>query len=106
MLDYLFSDRQFTFLWVQIIFGMLIPAVLLMARPSSAAISGLLAVIGVFFLRYNLIMAGQEMPLTGRVLGYAEHEPLMWVIFAMALVAVGFLIMVIPKVMGACSKEL
>lgn len=105
MLNYLFSNRQFTFLWVQILLGMLFPAVILCVRPGAVAVSGSLAVIGVFFIRYNMIMAGQEIPLTGRVFGYTEHEPLMWVIFFIALMVVGFLITVIPKAMEFFAKK-
>ncbi|HVJ49718.1 NrfD/PsrC family molybdoenzyme membrane anchor subunit [Desulfitobacterium sp.] len=108
MLGDLFGMHQFTFLWLQLIIGMILPTVMLMVstKPNTVAFSGVLSLVGVFFLRYNLVTAGQEMPLTGRVFGYAEQEPLMWGAFVLALGVVVLLTIIVPKFMESLAQRI
>ena len=68
------GDKMFSFVILQIGMGMVLPIVLLLVSKSKTmmGISSILSLIGVFALRYNMIIGGQEMPRTGQMMRTLE----------------------------------
>lgn len=64
------GDKMFSFVILQIGIGMLLPVVLLLIGKSRAVVglSSLLSIFGVFMLRYNIIIGGQDLPRTGQMM--------------------------------------
>jgi formate-dependent nitrite reductase membrane component NrfD len=90
--------RSFSFLGVQIILGTVIPlAIVVFAHRSRAAlgVAGLLSLVGVMALRYNFVIAGQELPAQGTLMNALEGGGAVWAYTAALLalsVALGYLI--------------
>lgn len=106
-LKILFSMHPITFVGIQIILGMIVPLVLLSEskKPNMIPFAGLLSMIGVFFIRYNMVIAGQELPQTGTIMAYPENSMLMWGVFVIALVLAGLCIAFIPTIFESILKK-
>lgn len=95
------GPKQFSFVFVQLIIGMLVPlAILLLSKRSTKAlgISGLLSLIGVFALRYNIVAGGEELPLSGTLM-YSFGETSTWIIVSVLLMLAAVLILFLPGIL-------
>lgn len=93
------GDRMVSFLVVQIAIGMVLPLILLFVSHSKMVmgISSILSLIGVFALRFNIIVGGQELPQTGGMMKVMEgaHG---WTVTAIFLTLSAVLILFLPAV--------
>jgi molybdopterin-containing oxidoreductase family membrane subunit len=59
----------FNFWFLEVLIGMLIPVLILLNRrtrtPFGVMAAGLLCTVGIFFMRYDLVVAGQLVPMRG-----------------------------------------
>lgn len=97
----LFGARQFSFIGVQIIAGTLLPLVIILfAHRSNAAlgIAGLLSLIGIMALRYNVVIAGQELPVQGAFMNTLEDGNIVWFYTALLLAMAVALCYILPRV--------
>lgn len=95
----LLHQESFSFLWLENIMGLLLPFLLLLYRPlaerKAATISAsVLVVLGVFLMRYNLVVDGQKLPLAGNTL-LQYHASSTEVTSALILALIGMAAMVI-----------
>lgn len=101
---FLAGPRQFTFLWVQVVLGLVAPLILLLipaVRRSDtlATLPALLSIVGVFALRYNFVVGGGEIPLTSHMLNRSATSASEWGVTG-ALVALGLiLVAAVPAIM-------
>ena|GEM_PF-537701 len=94
------GQKQFSFVFVQVIIGMLVPlAILLLSKRSAKAlgISGVLSLIGVFALRYNIVAGGEELPLSGTLM-YTFGETSAWIAVSVLLILAAILILILPGI--------
>lgn len=95
--------RSFSFLGIQIVLGTIIPlAIVAFAHRSSAAlgVAGFLSLVGVMALRYNFVIAGQELPAQGTLLNTLEGGGAVWAYVAALLALGGVLGWVLPNLLG------
>ncbi|KLU60324.1 polysulfide reductase, NrfD [Peptococcaceae bacterium CEB3] len=99
LLKVFFGPLQPTFLWLQLVIGLILPMVVLLKGKGEAAVSlaGAGTIIGVFFLRYNWVIGGQILPQSGNVYNYQEQSAYTWAVFVFALAVAGVLALLIPK---------
>ena len=102
---FLIGARQFSFLWLQVGLGMVLPVILLILASVGrmgglAILAGLLSLMGVFALRYNLVIGGGEIPLTGEVLNYAHASPAIWTTFGVLAGLAAILALVMPGLLN------
>ncbi len=100
--------RQFSFLGVQIVLGTFVPlAIVVFARRSSAAlgVAGLLSLVGVMALRYNFVIAGQELPAQGTLLNTLEGSGAVWAYTAALLALAVVLGYAVPGFLGKYCKN-
>ena len=91
------GTKQLSFVVIQLILGMALPLlILILSKRSTKAlgISGLLSLIGVFTLRYNFVVGGEELPQAGTLLYSFEGGAKGWG-FTVALLAFTFLLIYI-----------
>jgi formate-dependent nitrite reductase membrane component NrfD len=93
---FLAGPRQATFLWVQVVLGLLLPLVLLLipaVRHSDtlASLPAVLSIVGVFFLRYNFVVGGGEIPLTSHLVNHSAAPASEWIVTG-ALIALGLVL--------------
>ena len=96
------GERQFSFLGIQIILGTLIPLVILLfAHTSRLAVgaAGFLSLMGVMALRYNIVVAGQELPVQGVLPHLLEADRLSWIYMGLLLIMAVLLMHFIPMLM-------
>jgi len=94
------GPKQFSFVFVQVIMGMFIPLVILVLSKRSVkalGISGLLSLIGVFALRYNIVAGGEELPLSGTLM-YTFGEMSGWIAVSILLILTATLILILPGI--------
>ncbi|HVH96065.1 MAG TPA: NrfD/PsrC family molybdoenzyme membrane anchor subunit [Bacillus sp. (in: firmicutes)] len=97
------GDKMFSFVILQIGMGMVLPIVLLLVSKSKAmmGISSILSLIGVFALRYNMIIGGQELPRTGQMMRTLEGGWGATVIFlVLSVILLIFLPTIVNKVIN------
>lgn len=95
------GDRAFSFLGIQVLIGMIIPlAILLMSKRSPAALglSGTLSLIGVLALRYNFVVAGEELPLSGTLMRTLEAGSASWIWALTFLILAFVLVLILPGI--------
>ena len=101
LVKHLFAGpKQFSFVFVQVIIGMLVPlGILLLSKRSTKAlgIAGLLSLIGVFALRYNIVAGGEELPLSGTLM-YTFGETSGWIAVSVLLILTAILILILPGI--------
>lgn len=98
------GDRFFSFVVVQVLIGMVLPLLLLVFSKGSTAIlgiSGLLSLVGVFALRFNFVIAGGEMPLTGTLFNTVDTSGAAWMEVTIFLVLSAVLVLLLPPL---CKK--
>ena len=93
------GDKMFSFVILQIGIGMILPIVLLLISKSKAMMgsSSILSLIGVFALRYNIIIGGQELPRTGQMMRTLEGG---WGTTAIFLVLSAILLISLPTIVN------
>ncbi|KUO72406.1 MAG: polysulfide reductase [Desulfosporosinus sp. BRH_c37] len=69
----LLHKESFSFFWLENVVGLLIPFLILIYRPlaekkAATLLASVLVVLGVFLMRYNLVVDGQRLPLAGNTL--------------------------------------
>lgn len=104
----LIGARQFSFVGLQITMGTLVPlAILFFAHRSQAAlgIAGFLSLAGVAALRYNIVVAGQELPDGGTLLHTMGDGGAVWMYAAALLILSGVLAYIIPGFMEKCCQD-
>ncbi|SDF42148.1 NrfD/PsrC family molybdoenzyme membrane anchor subunit [Sporolituus thermophilus] len=87
------GPRHIQFIWIQIIMGLVLPMLLLIwAKKStlSPVLAGLMSVIGVYALRLNFVLGGQETPLMPGSI--PDGDLAAWQVFAAAIVLAGIAI--------------
>ncbi len=95
--------RQVSFIGVQLVLGTFIPlAIVAFAHRSGAAlgIAGLLSLVGVMALRYNFVIAGQELPSQGTLLNILEGSGAVWAYTAALLALTVILGYAVPAFLG------
>ncbi len=94
--------RSFSFLGVQIGLGTVVPlAIVVFAHRSGAAlgVAGFLSLVGVMALRYNFVIAGQELPAQGTLLNTLEGGAV-WAYTAALLALTVILGYAVPAFLG------
>lgn len=104
------GPRQFSFVWLQVLLGTLLPLVLLLLSsrgrsPSVLAGASLLSLLGVFALRYNLVYGGAELPLTGAGLNHANTPTAEWVGFTVLLGLGIVLAVLVPSALDRIARK-
>ncbi|QED46029.1 NrfD/PsrC family molybdoenzyme membrane anchor subunit [Cytobacillus dafuensis] len=94
------GDRMVSFLVIQIAIGMVLPLILLLISNSKIimGISSFLSLIGVFFLRLNIIIGGQELPKTGSMMNIPENGTHAMILSSIFIVLAVLLILFLPKI--------
>ena len=103
------GGRQFSFLGVQIALGTLVPLVLLLlARGSqlTVGVAGFLSLLGVMALRYNIVVAGQELPVQGVLPQLLEGDRTVWIYTVMLLGLALLLNQIIPVLLARICRPL
>lgn len=104
----LFSGtKMMSFVIVQLVIGMFLPLILLLFSQRSTkilGISGLLSLIGVFALRYNIVFGGEELPQAGTQL-YLFEGGSGWWLTAGLLVLIVILLIGLPKILQNMVKK-
>ena len=103
------GGRQFSFLGVQIALGTLVPLVLLLlARGSqlTVGVAGFLSLLGVMALRYNIVVAGQELPVQGVLPHLLEGDRTVWIYTVMLLGLALLLNQIIPVLLARICRPL
>jgi tetrathionate reductase subunit C len=99
------GDESFSFIFVELIVGLLIPFILLFIpkvkeQPLWISFSSLLSIIGVISMRVNFVIGGQKIPLTGeKILSYQMESfdlVLVIIIAVIAFAAMFFLFASLP----------
>lgn len=100
-MNLLSGTKAFSFVLVQVVLGMVLPlAIVLFCKGSAKALgmSGLLSLIGVFALRYNFILGGEELPNAGTLLFLFEGSA--WISVTVLLVLTVVLVLIMPRLLG------
>jgi len=91
VLNLLAGNKAIPFWLGQILIGVIVPlAILLFSKRTSnlLALAGLSSLIGIFALRYNFILGGQELPVSGTML-YQQSNSFDWfIVIALLLLTV------------------
>lgn len=98
------GDKMFSFVILQIGIGMVLPIILLLVSKSKVmmGISSILSLIGVFALRYNIIIGGQELPRTGQMMRTLEGG---WGATAIFLVLSAILLIFLPTIVNKVTNK-
>ena len=98
------GDKMFSFVILQIGIGMVLPIILLLVSKSKVmmGISNILSLIGVFALRYNIIIGGQELPRTGQMMRILEGG---WGATAIFLVLSAILLIFLPTIVNKVTNK-
>lgn len=105
---HLFTERQVMFVWVQLVGATLLPLILVtvVKNKHAVAFAGLLSFLGVLALRFNIVLAGQEIPQTGNLLNQLSGHVFDWVVFGLAFAAAIILITVLPIIFNLFEKRI
>jgi len=101
------GDRMVPFLVVQIAIGMVLPLILLLISNSKIVmgISSLLSLIGVYYLRLNIIIGGQELPRTGSMINIPENGTHAMIVTSIFLILAVLLVLFLPKIVDIVMKR-
>lgn len=103
---YLLHQEGVTFIWLENVLGLLLPFVILSYRPLAAKssfinFSAILVVLSALIMRFNFVIGGQKLPLTGStIMEYSlksSHLIIAIVLAMVGLVAIGVLLKVISS---------
>lgn len=102
------GEKMISFVVVQVGVGMVLPLILLIISRSYKVlgITGIFSLIGVLALRYNIVIAGQELPQTGTLLKTLENSTQGWIEMGVFLVLSFILLLFLPSVADKIFSKL
>lgn len=101
------GTKGVSFMLIQVVIGMILPLVIVLFSKRSITalgISGLLSLIGVFALRYNFVLGGEELPQAGTLL-YLFEGGSAWISTGVLLVVTAVLIFLVPGILNNFSGK-